>query len=240
MTNFFNFHFFKEVESTNIEAKKKFSQTRTNIALFSHNQTNGKGRSNNVWLSKLGDLTCSFLIKEKFLVNKVGQLNILACVSLILVLKKIYKQINFKIKWPNDIYVNEKKIAGILIESKVSGNFLEYFILGFGLNIVSHPKGLLYDTTSISKFSNELEPKKIFLNLADTIEGNLKLISDNKFSILQNIWIKNSKDFGKEIKIKQNNKFFSGRFISLNKFGSMVLETQSGNKIIFSYGETLL
>ena len=239
MSNYFKFFYLKKVDSTNMDIRKKSIQTKKNIALFSEIQSSGKGRLNNVWYSKDGDLTCSFLLREKFSINRVGQINILACVSLFQVLEYMYEDIKFKIKWPNDIYVNEKKIAGILIETKIKGTLLDYFIIGFGVNLVSSPKGLKYNTTSISDFSRKLNPKAIFLNLARYIEKNLKFLNKNKFSVLKNIWLDNAKDYGNQIKVKQNEKYFSGKFVNLNNYGSLILETNSKNKLILSYGEIM-
>ena len=120
----FNYIFLERSISTNMEIKniKEKFKFKNSIALLSKVQTGGKGRSNNKWYSNDGDLTCSFLVNQKFKLDNLGQLNILMSVSIIQALKKIYKKLNFKLKWPNDIYLNEKKIGGILIETNIKKN----------------------------------------------------------------------------------------------------------------------
>ena len=93
--NFFNYYLDK-VDSTNIKIKKISEQksNEENIALLAYNQTSGRGRSKNYWISNYGDLTCSFLIKKKIEVDKLGQINILISVSILESLKKIFLLIN--------------------------------------------------------------------------------------------------------------------------------------------------
>lgn len=239
MSSEFKFFYFDKVKSTNVQIKKIMNSTKKNLALLSKIQTEGKGRLNNIWYSQAGDLTCSFLIKERFSVKKLGQINILASVALIKVLKKRYSDLVFKLKWPNDIYLRDKKLAGILLESKISGVFLDYFIIGFGVNFVTTPEGLNYKTVCLGQFTNKLDIKNFFLELANSINKNLEYLRNNEFSYLKNFWLKNSKDFGNEMQIKNNNKFFVGKFIDINDLGSIVIKTSSKNQLNFSYGEII-
>ena len=167
----FLIYYLDKVDSTNIKIKKISEQNSNeeNIALLAHNQTNGKGRSNNYWISNFGDLTCSFLIKKKIEVNKLGQINILISVSIIEALKKIFPNLIIKIKWPNDLYIGNKKIGGILLESQINKNFVNYFIVGLGINIVTSPKIKKYETTKISDYIENIDLKKIFHLVGDQI-----------------------------------------------------------------------
>ena len=154
--NFFNYYLDK-VDSTNIKIKKISEQksNEENIALLAYNQTSGRGRSKNYWISNYGDLTCSFLIKKKIEVDKLGQINILISVAIIEALKKIFPNLIIKIKWPNDLYVENKKIGGILLESQINKNLVNYLIIGLGINIVTSPIIEKYETTNIKDFKTE-------------------------------------------------------------------------------------
>ncbi|MAY89618.1 MAG: biotin--[acetyl-CoA-carboxylase] ligase [Rickettsiales bacterium] len=237
----FNYIFLERSISTNMEIKniKEKFKFKNSIALLSKVQTGGKGRSNNKWYSNDGDLTCSFLVNQKFKLDNLGQLNILMSVSIIQALKKIYKKLNFKLKWPNDIYLNEKKIGGILIETNIKKNRINYLIVGVGINIISSPNNLNYETTKLSEFSKNLEPKKIFFSITDYIFKNINDWEENGFSFYKKTWLKNSKDLGKEILIRKDNKFFNGKFLKIDDNGSIMIKNKNENLLVFPFGEVI-
>ena len=85
----FDFYFFKKLINTNNELKKinKYSK-KQNIALFTVEQTEGRGRVDRKWISTIGDLTCSYLINKDFEVNEIGKINIWFSLTLLSLLKK--------------------------------------------------------------------------------------------------------------------------------------------------------
>ncbi len=104
--------------------------------VITDNQTNGKGQRGNHWESQPGkNLTFSILIKPDFLtVSKQFELTVVTSLALITTLSGLGVAPTW-IKWPNDIYTENGKIAGILIENIIRANQLEWSILGIGLNI---------------------------------------------------------------------------------------------------------
>ena len=98
--------------------------------------------------------------------------NIIISVFIINTLRLAFNNLEFKIKWPNDIFIDEKKIGGILIENSIKKNLIEYIVIGLGLNIVSNPKNLDYSTTKISNLTKIIKPIKIYDILTDYFEKN--------------------------------------------------------------------
>ena len=239
MLNDFYYIYLKEVESTNSEIKNLFNQLlfKKSIALLSDIQKKGRGRQNNIWISKPGDLTCSFLIYEKLKINLIGQINIVISASIVETLSLIFSDINIKIKWPNDIYIEEKKLGGILLESQITEGFIDYLIIGLGINIVSSPKISKYDTTKLSDYFEQVDPKKIFTIISKSILNSLEIWKSKGFSIFKKKWLTYSKDIGKSISIMKNKKLFYGKFININDYGEIVIKTEKSNLISFSYGE---
>ena len=121
---------FEEVNSTNevLKTKKDIEQWDT---IITEVQTAGKGRRGNVWESPKGAALFSFALKEDKLLSEkdYSLLPLIAGRAMLEGLNNIEKQ-DYKFKWPNDIYVNDKKISGILIE-KVG----EFYIIGVGVNV---------------------------------------------------------------------------------------------------------
>lgn len=161
---------FKTIDSTNNEAQRIIENRNIDspIWIISESQKNGKGRSNNLWISKKGNFFGTLIIPI------VWDLNILPILSCVVALSVHESILNFctnredlKVKWPNDILFQDKKISGILIENQISKKE-KFSIIGIGVNINSSPNDLNYQT--------------IYLN---SISANKKITSMDFFNVLK-------------------------------------------------------
>ena len=118
--------------STNMYAKINADKIKENTVIITDRQTNGYGTNNRKWYSSKDSIICSFLIKNKTSIPPNYSYIIGSIVSSI-----INKLCDVKtyIEKPNDIYLNNKKIGGILIETKYISNELKYIIIGIGINV---------------------------------------------------------------------------------------------------------
>ena len=125
------------VDSTNDEAKRRISDLDNLSVVAALSQTKGRGQRGNSWHSEEGkNLLMSILLKhDSEAVQAYDQFVISQIASLAVVDLLGAYDVEAKIKWPNDIYVGEKKICGILIEHSVCGKWLSSSIVGIGLNI---------------------------------------------------------------------------------------------------------
>ena len=115
---------------------------------------------------------------------------------------------NLKIKWPNDIYLDEKKLGGILVETKYFRNEkVNYFLFGIGINLVSSPKNQCYPTTSLANFSKNISPLKLFLEISKILTINYYELKNPSLLKINNNFLKNFKDFERIIKIKFKKNF---------------------------------
>ena len=236
----FDIYFNKLSLNTNDEVKNliKTTQTKNNLALYTLEQKNGRGRMNREWISKKGDLICSFLINQKINIKEIGKVNFWFSQILLNLIKTKIPNQNFKIKWPNDIYFDDKKLGGILIETNIVNNEIQNIVIGLGLNFISTPRHLNYKTICISDFSKKIKPLTFFISLV--LEMNKSLINFknllSKFTFLD---IKqNFKNFGEVVKIRINNKIVEGIFSDLSDSGELILKI--GNKYhVINYGEII-
>jgi len=143
---------FKKVGSTNNTAIRLIKKGISNGIIISEIQTKGKGQRGNKWYSKKGNLfmTVFFEISEKLSLNKIINLNIL------IIKKIISKSINSlaKIKKPNDILINKKKVCGILQET-IFKSSKKYLVVGVGINIINSPNVTKYKTTYLNYHSKK-------------------------------------------------------------------------------------
>ena len=129
----------KEVDSTNTFLKDALSKSTPFLdgsVIMADRQLAGRGQSGNSWISEAGkNLTFSVLLNPVFLaIERQFDLNMAVSLALNDFFNK-YKIQSATIKWPNDSYINNKKVAGILIENILQGNKIKHAIIGIGLNV---------------------------------------------------------------------------------------------------------
>ena len=126
-----------ETDSTNAHAKRLLAKNKPSegTVIFTHYQTNGRGQFGKRWESERGEnLTVSIILYPNFIEpRKVFLLNYVVSLGLKDYLGSL--GINVQIKWPNDIYYHDKKLGGLLIENGLTGEKLNYSIVGIGLNV---------------------------------------------------------------------------------------------------------
>ena len=116
--------------------------------MVSEVQTEGRGRSGRSWKSPKGGLWFSLIIRPKIPVDRISLLQFLFANALRKGIKEVYG-VQSEVKWPNDLVVGWKKLAGVLIETKISGPELVYAIVGIGLNVNLTANQLPTGATSI-------------------------------------------------------------------------------------------
>lgn len=166
---FKNIVYYDVLDSTNsflkeIVRKNKISESMIIVANF---QNKGVGQRNSSWESKKNKnlLFSMFLSNDKLKSSLISYLNIITSLSIIYTLKKYIDNEDIKIKPPNDILLNNKKISGILIETKISKNYFKEIIIGVGININQKNfsfKG--YEPTSLIHHTKKKINRKIFLD----------------------------------------------------------------------------
>ena len=152
---------YKKVSSTNDIAIQKIRQGYNAGIIISDKQTRGRGKHGKKWISNKGNLFFSVF----FTINKKIQISRLVINNLRIVKKILSKYIKskIKIKRPNDIIVNKKKICGILNET-LFYNDLKFLVIGIGINIVSSPNLRNYPTTYLNEETNRKVSKTKLLN----------------------------------------------------------------------------
>lgn len=227
-----NFIYSEEVESTNTMLFDKTNNYNINGTTFlAEKQTNGKGRLNRTWISSKGqNLTFSILLtKVNSLLQKVNFINFAASLSISYALENLY-QLKPDLKWPNDVLVNKKKIAGILLESSLKSNKIERLVVGIGLNVNQNLfKGdYAIEPTSVRIENGDLvEREKLLAEILNNFENSLTKIKESQSSIL-NDWKERCNMIGEKIEIVQGDKSLYGTFDDIDYDGFLILNTKTG------------
>jgi len=197
-------------------------------AYFAFEQTAGKGQFNKQWLTANGENiilslvldTVALLIDQQFILNMVAALSARQ-------LFNIYTTEIAKIKWPNDIYCNDRKAAGILIENIIRGKKWQFAILGFGINInqTVFPDTLKNPVSLKQLTGNTYNVIELAKELCALLEKNLEpLFSGDANTILKNynLHLYKHNEF---VEFKQGSTTFSGIVKRADELGNLIIDS---------------
>ena len=215
----------ESTDSTNEYIKKVDFDLSDIIVVTSKFQTTGKGSKGRSFYSPIGGLYFSIKIKSEIISN-FDLITLYCAVALCNALNDSFK-INAEIKWINDIYLENRKISGILCESQ---NF-ESIIIGIGVNILSDnniPKDIenkigFIENYSNEKFSNKAIIDKFLFNL-------LELYKLNK-NFVVNEYKKLSYTLHKKMIVKSNNSIFEAKAVDIDDKGNLLVQKSNGEKV---------
>lgn len=162
------------------------NQMHEGAMIITKHQTKGKGQRGNQWNSPEGkNLTFSIFLKPNFLKPlQQFELNRMVSLSLLDVVKNLSPEAKVFVKWPNDLILNKKKVAGILIENSINQNEISESIIGIGLN-VNQTEDLLSTATSLAKqFEKEFELEKVLLEIVQRLEHYYLILRSGDFRFI--------------------------------------------------------
>ena len=226
--------FLHEVESTNTYAMNLLRNVNTieGTVVYTDNQTNGKGQRGALWTSKIGqNITMSIILKPQFLdLNKTFYLSKISALAIYDLLTDIIgnSQYDIKIKWPNDILVNKKKIAGILIENNFSKSNIQNSVIGIGLNVNQDEFIDLERFATSMKllkgeaFDREFVMKKIFLHF----EKWYLRLKQQEFDVIDENYQGSLYGINKILDFEDLNKnLFKGKIVGVTCDGKLQIES---------------
>jgi len=233
------------IDSTNnyvLELLKEASVADGTI-VWTQEQTAGRGQRGNNWISRAGEnITLSLLLhpelrpQKQFYLTKVISLAVAAFVGNMLGNKEIVQ-----IKWPNDIYVSEKKIAGILIENILRGDIVNSSIVGIGLNINQCEfDESLKNVTSLKLLTKtEFNIKKCIDKLCEQIEPRYLQLKANKLELLNIDYHKKLYRLDAVGVYKKNGELFNATLTGVTEQGKLLLRLRNTEIISCDFKEVI-
>lgn len=230
----FTIHQFESLESSN---KTAFEMARSKN-IFDHEiiladmQTGGKGRESRSWSSPQGNLYFSLVLQPKVELAKIPQISFLAITALRLTVQSLVSDKKVENKWPNDLLINEKKVAGLLLESDFSQNGCEFVIVGIGLNVESNPDQTIFPASNLKNCGVEISPEIVLKKFLDEFENLYQNWLSFGFEGIRKLWLQSAFRLHQQIKVKNNSEEISGIFCDLDVEGNLVLEVEGRIKKI--------
>lgn len=224
-------YFFESTTSTMDEAKKILENNKNSAhrsLIVALNQTQGRGRKNRHWLSFGENIYASYIYLPKNLTPQDGLFIMFAgCIAIVLSLRQI--GIDAKIKWPNDCLVNDKKIAGVLVDVKSDISSIEEIVIGFGVNInwTNIPEEI--NATSVYEVTKKTTDRLLILDkIIHYLGALIKLIEKNHKKNIINLWRQYETTLNRKVEIISNSKKIIGKAAGIDEYGFLLVETQNG------------
>ncbi|MBL0047798.1 MAG: biotin--[acetyl-CoA-carboxylase] ligase [Bacteroidetes bacterium] len=216
------------VESTNTYAQEllKDSTAPEGTIVITDQQSLGRGQRGNTWLSEAGkNLTFSLILyppsigsENQFILTQLVSLGIAECIEQVLAV-----QHSVKIKWPNDIFVNDKKIAGVLIENAWRNNSISSSIVGIGLNVNQETFELLHATSLKIETQIDYNLNELFTQLCSCIEARYLQLKSSNFAAIKADYHMKLYRLNQYHHYTIYNKQAEGKIIGVNKEGKLLL-----------------
>ena len=203
------------IDSTNNYIRENLDNLDNYSLVFSHHQTKGKGRITRFWYDDKNSITASLLIKD--VKGEAKHLSLIAAYATFKALKEL--DLDVKIKWPNDIYIGDKKLCGILIETIITDKIDA--IIGYGIN------------SNTKAFPDNLNATSIYLEKGIEIDNVslAKKVGEYIIEAYEKI------DFSQIVKVNKENAYLMGKKVQLNYYGDGIIGRvidldENGNIII--------
>lgn len=240
----FHLHIFEKIDSTNsylVELGKRNAPQWT--VAVSEMQTRGRGRLNRSWESPAGvGLWFSILLRPEIKPEECHLVNLLSAVSLAdyleqYIWKTFAKKFNIGLKWPNDLFTNNRKLSGILLQSNISSESINFLVLGIGLNVnqteMDFPDAIREKAISLQMATNrEWSREELLSGFMENFYENYNLFLPQKKAEIIELYMKKLLYMNEDISINLNGERVTGVFKGLTPLGYLIIQSGDEERVI--------
>lgn len=235
---------FDTIDSTNNCAKAVAGcGAAEGTVIVAEQQTAGKGRLGRIWQANPNENLMFSVVLRPMLTQEA--INLLPLYVAVAVADAIERATGIKVecKWPNDLLINGRKVAGILIEGSVKQNSVEYVVIGIGINVnqTQFPAELEPRATSLRLHANkEIDRIRLFREVLQAMEKTYQQAAPTGFQSVVPQWISHTSMINKTISISQHGDVISGVVKGLSPEGGLVLQTNGSERTVFAGDVTIV
>jgi len=227
----------QEIDSTNNYARGliRSKMVSEGTVVLAYSQISGRGQGKNGWESQPGkNLTVSFILCPAFLMPEkqfyLSMVSALAAFDLL----SAYSD-GFRIKWPNDLYWENKKAGGILIENTFLGNRFEYSIIGFGINL--NQDSFISDApnpVSIKQITcHEVDIDICLANLDECLNRWLSELKASRYGLIRQTYLASLFRMKKWSRYRSGGIIFRGQIVDVDEYGRLMIEHE--DEVVHAY-----
>lgn len=226
----------KSIDSTNSYASQLMGDIKPveGTLIYTFDQQNGRGQRGNTWETEPNkNVASSFILypsflqaSRQFLLNKIVSLAVADLMAELL--QPTDKTSEIRIKWPNDVYVGSKKIAGILIENTLRENTIQNAIVGVGININQTAFNADINATSLALTTNkEFDLMQVLEKLSEFIEARYLQLKGNKLESIDASYLQHLYQLNEWHNYTSDNHLFEGKIIGISAIGKLQVGLKS-------------
>jgi BirA family transcriptional regulator, biotin operon repressor / biotin---[acetyl-CoA-carboxylase] ligase len=224
------------VGSTNDEAKRLARGGADHGTLiWAREQTAGRGRGGRVWASPRGNLYLSLVLKLGLPAAQIAELSYVSVVALGEALRPFLPPMAvLSYKWPNDLLLDGRKVAGILLETETAA---DWAVLGTGVNVASHPDDATYPATDLASTGTVPPLQTLLEAFMAHLDGWIWRWREAGMAPVRAAWLAHARGLGEPITVRLPDAQITGRFADLDPDGRLVLIRADGGTQLIAAGD---
>lgn len=232
---------FETLDSTNEEARRRAAGGVTEpVWIVAERQTKGRGRQGRAWETAPGNLAATYLFAPGLAPPEAARLSFAAALAAADLIDS-YLPRAARMKWPNDVLVRERKIAGILLESAAGQGSVAWLAIGVGVNLADHPQGTAFPATALTAEGVAAPPVgEVVERLAVALGHWLGRHAREGFEPIRNAWLARGPALGTSMTVRSGHETVEGRFAGLGADGALQLSGTDGRMHRISAGDVFL
>ena len=227
------FHYFREIDSTNFHARQLAIAGAEGEIVVAEEQTGGRGRLGRTWISPpFLNLYFSVILRPRLAPADAAQLTLMAAVALTDAIAMFSPEVPV-IKWPNDILISGKKIAGVLTESSCTLDRIDFVVLGIGVNVNwgrgQMPENIRDRATSLLIVNDRpVNREDVFRGLIHGLDICYGILEERGFPAIAREWEARFGLRAKRVRVEAMDHTFLGRARGIDRDGALLVERESG------------
>lgn len=200
--------------------------------IVAEEQTGGVGRLGRAWSSPRGGLWISIILTPKINMDHLFTVTMAASIAIVRAIKK-ETGIGSLIKWPNDIYIGDRKVGGLLVEISAEADRINYCILGIGIDVnvlpEDFPDDIITPITSIfAETGNLINRAGLLARILREFEQRYRLLEEEEYTSIITEWKSLSLTLDKRVQIKTLKKTYTGVAIDIDGHGALIIRKDNG------------
>jgi len=218
---------FETIGSTNDEAKRLAAEgAPEGTVVWARRQTQGRGRQDRTWMSPLGNLYCSLILRPGKPAAQIAQLGFAAALAAIEAIEPVAPSTRAMLKWPNDVLMDDRKVAGILLEAGDNGAWL---VIGCGINIAHFPENVPFPAISIVTATGfQIAVEDVLSGFCAHFDLWYRHWKAEGFAPVREAWLARAYPVGTALNVRLPTASLTGTFRDLDGDGALVLEGSDG------------
>ena len=230
--------YYPEVTSTMDVAREQAGKKCPDFTVvIAGRQTQGRGRLKRHWLSDDGGLYFTMVLRPAIPAQWSYRVNFLASLTLALVIREML-QIDARVKWPNDILVDDRKISGMLSELEAEADQVSFISIGIGINVNNDPSEAEPGASSLKKIAGrEISRKDLLSRFLEAFSNRMK---NSDFEDVISEWKNYTVTLGRHVRIATHAEVSEGLAVDVDENGALVLELANGEQKKIIHGDCFL